>query len=89
MTGHGDDGIGALRREGSTYDLLKRVVPNLHASNLEPLSTGEGTGMRGGIDCTKPAPPAVFEQRSFIATDLMDGIHPDDYLGSPGKEAQP
>lgn len=156
VTGYGDDGIGALRREGATYELLKRVVPqvmnvyrppscpfymyvqlkktadwqpraciaaalavpdaiknifvfdddvdifdeaevhwavgtrsdwakdmivvpNLNATTLDPTSH-DGLGTRAGIDCTKPAPPGVYEQRSFIPESVMAEIHLEDYL---------
>ncbi len=157
LTGYADDQIGALRREGSVYEVVKRVVPqllnvyrpmpaphhmyiqirkthdsqprmaimaalslpdgikhcfvfdedvdiwdeqevqwaidtrsdwakdlivvpNLHASNLEPTTTGRGLGTRAGIDCTIPCPPAVYEQRSFIPQEVMDRIKLTDYL---------
>jgi len=56
------------------------VVPNLHASNLEPTTTGHGLGTRAGIDCTIPCHPAVYEQRSFIPQEVMDRINLRDYL---------
>jgi 2,5-furandicarboxylate decarboxylase 1 len=56
------------------------VVPNLHASNLDPSTTGGGLGTRAGIDCTIPCPPAVYEQRSFIPQEVMDRIKLADYL---------
>jgi 2,5-furandicarboxylate decarboxylase 1 len=157
VTGYGDDGIGALRREGTVLDLLKRVVPqvtnvyrppscpfymyvqlrktgdwqpraiisaalsspdgvkfvfvfdedvdifdeqevhwaigtrsdwakdlivipNLHAPTLDPTSSGDGLGTRSGVDCTKPAPPAAYEQRSFIPAEVMDQVRLDDIL---------
>lgn len=56
------------------------VVPDLHTSGLDPTSTGHGLGTRAGIDCTKPAPPAVYEQRSFIPAEVMERIRLEDYL---------
>ncbi|GEM_PF-118008 len=157
VTGYADDGIGALRREGLLFDLVKRVVPQvtniyrpptcpfymyvqlrktqdwqpraiimsvlsapeaikyvfvfdedvdvfdehevhwaigtrsdwakdlivvpeLQVSNLDPTCVAPGMGTRGGIDCTKPSPPAVYEQRSFIPAEVMDRIRLADYL---------
>jgi 2,5-furandicarboxylate decarboxylase 1 len=56
------------------------VVPNLHATNLDPTTTGQGIGTRAGIDCTKPAAPAVYEQRSFIPAEVMQQVKLEDYL---------
>ncbi len=56
------------------------VVPNLEATHLEPTTKGDGLGTRAGIDCTIPAPPAVYEQRSFIPKEVMDRINLKDYL---------
>src|SRR5581483_3442051 len=158
ITGYADDMIGALRREGFLFDLLKRIVPQvkniyrpptcpyymyvqlrkthdwqpraiistalgapegikhvfvfdedidifdeqevhwavgtrsdwakdlivipeLHVSSLDPNATGHMLGTRSGIDCTKPAPPAVFEQRSFIPPEVMNDIRLAEWLG--------
>jgi 2,5-furandicarboxylate decarboxylase 1 len=157
VTGYGDDMIGALRREGVVYDLVKRVVPQvtaihrpmscphhmyiqlrktqdwqpraiimaalsapdaikhvfvfdddvdifdeaevqwaigtrsdwsrdmivvpgLFATGLDPTSTAVMQGTRGGIDCTKPAAPGVYEQRSFVPTEVMERVKLEDYL---------
>lgn len=58
------------------------VVEDLHTSGLDPTSTGHGLGTRAGIDCTKPAPPGVYEQRSFIPAEVMERIRLADYLSS-------
>jgi 2,5-furandicarboxylate decarboxylase 1 len=56
------------------------VVPDLQASNLDPTAPKPQIGTRGGIDCTKPAPPGVYEQRSFIPAEVLDRIDLNDYL---------
>lgn len=56
------------------------VVENLFATELEPTTTGHLLGTRGGMDCTVPAAPAVYEQRSFIPPDVMDRMHLRDYI---------
>ena len=56
------------------------VVPDLQASNLDPTSNVPGVGTRGGIDCTKPSPPSVYEQRSFIPAEVMESIDLSRYL---------
>jgi 3-polyprenyl-4-hydroxybenzoate decarboxylase len=61
------------------------VVPDLHASNLDPNTSGNGLGTRTGLDCTKPAPPGVYEQRSFIPAEVMERVRLADYL--PGAVA--
>jgi 2,5-furandicarboxylate decarboxylase 1 len=58
------------------------VVPDLFATQLDPTTSGLGLGTRAGIDCTKPAPPKVYEQRSFIPKGVMDSIQLSDYLGA-------
>ncbi|MBM2811727.1 MAG: UbiD family decarboxylase [Chloroflexi bacterium] len=55
------------------------VLENAAPIGLEPNSSGGGT-TRAGIDCTKPAPPAKFEQRSFIPAETMAEIRLSDYL---------
>lgn len=65
-------------RSDWSKDLI--VVPNLFATSLDPTTTGRGLGTRAGIDCTKPAPPAVYEQRSFIPAEVMERIKLEDYL---------
>jgi 2,5-furandicarboxylate decarboxylase 1 len=62
------------------------VVPNLHASNLDPTTSGHGLGTRAGIDCTKPAAPAVYEQRSFIPADVMGRVRLEDYFTAAPKK---
>jgi 2,5-furandicarboxylate decarboxylase 1 len=67
-------------RSDWTRDLI--AVPDLFATPLDPTTSGHGLGTRGGIDCTKPAAPKVFEQRSFIPEEVMDRIQLGDYLSS-------
>jgi 2,5-furandicarboxylate decarboxylase 1 len=59
------------------------VIPDMRAPNLDPASGGLGLGTRVGIDCTKPAPPGVYEQRSFIPAEVMERIRLQDFL--PGR----
>ena len=61
------------------------VVPNLYAPSLDPTTSGLGLGTRAGVDCTKPAPPAVYEQRSFIPDEVMQRIKLEDYLPQSGE----
>jgi len=64
----------------SQWDKDLVVVPNCAVAGLDP-SAGEGDmGTRGGIDCTKPAPPAVFEQRTFIPEEVMNQVSLEDYI---------
>lgn len=56
------------------------VLPDMQVSNLDPTSLGGTKGTRGGIDCTKPAPPGVYEQRSFIPEEVVSRIRLSDYL---------
>ena len=61
------------------------VLPDMRAANLDPSGGPQGLGTRAGIDCTKPAPPAVYEQRSFIPDEVMARIQLRDFLpgGTP------
>ncbi len=61
------------------------VVPNLYAPSLDPTTSGMGLGTRAGVDCTKPAAPAVYEQRSFIPDEVMKRIKLEDYLPQSGE----
>jgi len=56
------------------------VLPDMQVSNLDPTSVRAGIGTRGGIDCTKPAPPGVYEQRSFIPEEVAGRIRLSDYM---------
>jgi len=58
------------------------VVPNLFTTSLDPTSTGNALGTRAGIDCTKPAPPATYSQRSFIPSEVMERVKLEDFLPS-------
>src|SRR5581483_6992617 len=58
------------------------VVPNLPTTTLDPTATGLGMGTSGGIDCTKPSAPALYEQRSFVPSEVMDRIQLKDYIPS-------
>jgi 2,5-furandicarboxylate decarboxylase 1 len=54
------------------------VVPELRAPTLDPVSTGLGT--RAGLDCTKPAAPAVYAQESYVPREVMDAVRLEAYL---------
>jgi len=56
------------------------VIPDLRAPTLDPASGGQGLGTRAGLDCTKPTPPAVYEQRSFIPAAVMEATRLEDFL---------
>jgi 2,5-furandicarboxylate decarboxylase 1 len=64
----------------SQWDKDLIVVPNCASAGLDPSCEHEGIGTRGGIDCTKPAPPEVFEQRTFIPEEVMSKVFLEDYL---------
>jgi len=63
----------------SQWDKDVIVIPNCSSAGLDPSSEGE-KGTRGGIDCTKPAPPGVFEQRTFIPEEVMNQVSLKDYI---------
>jgi 2,5-furandicarboxylate decarboxylase 1 len=67
---------------GTRSDWMKDliVLPDMQVSNLDPTSVRAGIGSRGGIDCTKPASPGVYEQRSFIPEEVTRRIRLSDYL---------
>jgi 2,5-furandicarboxylate decarboxylase 1 len=64
----------------SQWDKDLIVVPNCASAGLDPSCEHEGISTRGGIDCTKPAPPEVFEQRTFIPEEIMSKVSLEDYL---------
>jgi len=70
-------------RSDWSKDLI--VVPDLFATSLDPTTTGRGLGTRAGIDCTKPAPPALYEQRSFIPPSVMEKIKLEDFFPDSSK----
>ena len=63
----------------SQWDKDVVVIPNCSSAGLDPSSEDE-ISARGGIDCTKPAPPGVFEQRTFIPEDIMSQVSLEDYI---------
>ncbi|MBM2809957.1 MAG: hypothetical protein HW416_716 [Chloroflexi bacterium] len=65
-------------RSDWSRDLI--VVPNLPAPTLDPTVTGFAMGTGAGLDCTKPAAPAVYEQRSFVPPEVMAKIDLKDWI---------
>jgi 3-polyprenyl-4-hydroxybenzoate decarboxylase len=70
-------------RSDWSKDLI--VVSDLFATSLDPTTTGRGLGTRAGIDCTKPAAPALYEQRSYIPPEVMDQIQLADFFPDSAK----
>lgn len=64
------------------------VVPNAPTTDLDPTATGPRLGTSAGLDCTKPAPPALYEQRSFIPPEVMAEIQLEDYIGSRRRDGR-
>jgi len=64
----------------SQWDKDLIVVPNCNSAGLDPSCEREGIGTRAGIDCTKPAPPAPFERRTFIPEEVMNKVSLEDYI---------
>ena len=64
----------------SQWDKDLVVVPNCNAAGLDPSCERDGMGTRAGIDCTKPLPPEVFEQRTFIPDEIMNQVSIEDYI---------
>jgi 2,5-furandicarboxylate decarboxylase 1 len=56
------------------------IVPNLSSTPLDPSSDGHELGARGGIDCTKPAPPGQFEQRFYLPEEVLRRVDLRDIL---------
>jgi len=56
------------------------VVPGLFTTSLDPSATGPAIGTRAGLDCTKPAAPAVYEQRSFVPPEVMERVKIEDFF---------
>lgn len=63
----------------SQWDKDLVVVPNCASAGLDPTCEAD-MSTRGGIDCTKPAAPAVFEQRTFIPEEVMNQVSLADYI---------
>jgi 2,5-furandicarboxylate decarboxylase 1 len=64
----------------SQWDRDVIIAPRLLNGALDPSSDGHEIGCRGGIDCTKPAPPAIYEQRLYLPEDVMQRVDLRDYL---------
>ena len=70
----------------SQWDKDVIIIPRCGASAVDPSTDEDELGTKGGIDCTKPAPPKPFEQRLYIPKNVMDKIDIEYYL--PKKEAK-
>lgn len=64
----------------SQWDKDLIVIPDCNAAGLDPSCEDDGMGTRAGIDCTKPAPPEVFEQRTFIPEEVMNQVSIEKYI---------
>ncbi len=64
----------------SQWDRDLIVVPDLLATPLDPSTEGRERGARGGIDCTKPAPPGHFEQRFYLPPAVVERVDLRDVL---------
>jgi 2,5-furandicarboxylate decarboxylase 1 len=58
----------------SQWDRDIIAVPDLLATPLDPSTEGRERGTRGGMDCTKPAPPGHYEQRFFLPPDVVERV---------------
>jgi 2,5-furandicarboxylate decarboxylase 1 len=67
---------------GSRSDWAKDmiVVPNSPTTDLDPTATGHRLGTSAGLDCTKPAAPTLYEQRSFVPPEVMAEVRLEDYI---------
>jgi 2,5-furandicarboxylate decarboxylase 1 len=63
----------------SQWDKDLVVVPGCRGTKLDPSIEGV-TMTKGGIDATKPAPPARFSQRLYIPEEVMKKIRLADYI---------
>ncbi|MBM2813006.1 MAG: 3-octaprenyl-4-hydroxybenzoate carboxy-lyase [Chloroflexi bacterium] len=75
---------------GSRSDWAKDliIIPDAPLTGLHPLCTGPGIGTVAGLDCTMPAPPATYQQRSFIPAEIMAEMDLDDYVRRPSPTLQ-
>jgi UbiD family decarboxylase len=64
----------------SQWDKDLVVIPGCSNAGLDPSCETHDQGTRAGIDCTKPAAPAVFEQRTFIPDEVMNQVSIEDYI---------
>lgn len=67
----------------SNWDRDLIVVPNSPLTALDASCTGPGMGTAAGLDCTKPAPPARYQQRSYIPAEVMAEMNLEDYIRKP------
>jgi 2,5-furandicarboxylate decarboxylase 1 len=63
----------------SQWDKDLVVIPGCRGTKLDPSIEGV-TMTKGGIDATKPAPPARFSQRLYIPEEVMNKIRLADYI---------
>lgn len=66
----------ATRFQGDK-DLI--VLPGMAGPTLDP-SAPEGVGTKVGFDCTKPAFPEPFSERTRVSKEVMDRIQLADYI---------
>ncbi len=67
---------------GTRTDLARDliVVPDSPTTDLDPTATGHRLGTSAGFDCTKPAAPALYEQRSFVPPEVMANVRLDELI---------
>lgn len=56
------------------------VVENSPTTSLDPTATGPNLGTAAGLDCTRPAAPALYEERSSVPSEVLDRMRLEDYL---------
>lgn len=63
----------------SQWDKDLIVIPHCRGAKLDPSIDGVLT-TKGGIDATKPAPPARYSQKLYIPPEVMDRIQLADFI---------
>jgi 2,5-furandicarboxylate decarboxylase 1 len=72
----------------SQWDRDLVVLSNCEGAKLDPSIEGVLTA-KGGIDATKPAPPARYSERLYVPNEVMDRIRLSDFIGKDKISAAP
>lgn len=63
----------------SQWDRDLVVIPGCRGAKLDPSIEGLTT-TKGGIDATKPAPPARFSERLYVPEEVMKRVRLSDFI---------
>lgn len=73
----------------SQWDKDMVIIPNCFSSVLDPSGSRDAIGCKGGIDATKPAPPARYPLRVNVPDAVMQRVQLEDFIEATKLAAVP